>query len=245
MPIVAKQLKTGVFVHALHKSATMFLYKFFKDVSNRKGYEYYSANNDPDNELFSTNANNNFCVCPVRSFDDVGQPPSEDLNQHRIIHIRDPRDILVSEYFSFGWSHSQADGKLTDTRKQEIQKMSIDDYVLNQPEFSSWHLGQKLEPLADLVISDSTIVVRYETMVTHFPRWVRQVIKPFQFRWPSLAATRYSVKYRNEFTPASGNQLVHKRNVKPGDHVDKLKPDTIKKLNNRFEDFLVRFEYLN
>lgn len=244
MTITANRLMTGVFVHAIHKSATMFLYRFFRDISNRKGFEYYSANNDPPNDVnFSGQSHSNYCVCPIRSFDQVGLTQPENECHKRIIHIRDPRDILVSEYFSFGWTHSQSDGKLTDARKTEIQNMTIDEYVLNQPEFSSWHLGQKLEPLMEAPPSDSTTVVRYETMVTQFPRWVSQVIKPFKFRIPTIAASRLSRKYRNEFRP-SDTELSHKRNVTPGDHVDKLKPGTIAILNDRFQDFLIRFDYL-
>ena len=82
--------------------------------------------------------------------------------------------MLVSEYFSFGWSHlaEGAEGNKLVGRRQEIQKMSIDDYVLNQPEFSNWPLEQKFQPLVERdLCPDSELLVKYETMVTRFPTW--------------------------------------------------------------------------
>ena len=240
----ARKQWQGIAVHALHKSGTMFLYRFFKRLAAQRQYHLYSANNEPANELMvEPPAGSRFCCCPVRTFETdtlLAATPS----LFRIYHVRDPRDMLVSEYFSFGWSHPSggAEGDELVQRRKEIQEMSIDDYVLNQPEFSSWPLEEKLRPLIERALNPETeILVKYETMVTRFPVWVAGVIQPFGFRLPRIAAARLAWRYRNEFRPAGKG--AHKRAITPGDFRKKLRPDTITILNKRFAEALEKFEY--
>ena len=233
----------GIAVHALHKSGTMFLYQFFKRLAAQHQYSFYSANNQPPNELVVLPHDSKFCCCPLRAFE-IDPAWSELSNLFRIYHVRDPRDMLVSEYFSFGWSHlaEGAEGNKLVGRRQEIQKMSIDDYVLNQPEFSNWPLEQKFYPLVERdLCPDSELLVKYETMVTGFPVWVAKVIRPFGGRFPRIAAARLAWKYRNEFQPSGKG--THKRAITPGDFRKQLRPDTIAILNKRFARVIEKFEY--
>ena len=230
----------GVAVHALHKSASMFLYKFFQYVSRQQGFEFYSANNQPPNELLSEQPKGKFCCCPLRTFK-FGDDANDDSDIVRIFHVRDPRDMLVSEYFSFGWSHSTGVSGMGD-RREEIQDMSIDDYVIEQPNFSNWPLEKKFAPLMERDLdSHREILVKYETMVTRFPEWAAKVIGPFRYRIPKLAVAKLAWKYRNEFKPSVGDS--HRRSVTPGDHRRKLQPATIEILNDRFAAVLSKFGY--
>ena len=234
----------GIAVHALHKSGTMFLYQFFKRLAAQHQYPFYSANNQPPNELVGVPPRDSqFCCCPLRTFE-IDTAWSKLPSLFRIFHVRDPRDMLVSEYFSFGWSHRAEgdEGNKLVGRREEIQKMSIDDYVLNQPEFSNWSLEQKFHPLVERALCPaSELLVKYETMVTCFPAWVAKVIPPFGFRFPRIAAARLSWKYRNEFQPSGKG--THKRAITPGDFRRQLRPDTIAILNKRFARVLEKFEY--
>lgn len=240
----------GIAVHALHKSGTMFLYQFFKRLAERQQYHFYSANNNPPNELdeassvsSASSAQTPYCCCPLRTFE-TNTLSSQSTNLFRIFHVRDPRDMLVSEYFSFGWSHptTESQGTELSDRRKEIQEMSIDDYVLNQPQFSSWPLEEKFRPLVERDLShQSEVLVKYETMVTRFPVWVADVIRPFGFRFPRIAAARLAWKYRNEFKPTG--KTSHKRAVVPGDFRRQLRPQTIAVLNDRFGDVLEKYGY--
>lgn len=228
-----------VVVHALHKSASMFLFHFFKHLCHKKRIEFFSGNNDPPNDLepgiIPPQA---FCHCPVRTF----QIDSDTPAVHRIFHVRDPRDMLVSEYFSFGWIHPTQDGNL-DQRRKTIQEMPIDDYVLNQPEFSRWPVHEKFRPLLDRDLDpELDTVVKYETMVTRFREWADAAIRPFGFRVPAWVTAQLAWRYRNEFVP-SQDPNGHKRRITPGDFREKLKPETIVQLNERFSEILDRFNY--
>ena len=268
-----KPLLHSVVVHGLHKSATMFLFEFFKAVAEDRKIRFYSDNisdlGPPPND------GSVYCHSPVRSFEFQGAGDNNSYlvaksmgndkdNGHgslkatgqnsesvlasdtpsvkRIFHVRDPRDILVSEYFSLGWIHPE--GQNLSQRRNEIQQMSVDQYVLQILETSSWPLHKKYDPLMklDLKNPDFTLV-RYEDMVLDFPRWVEATIAPFEFRNPKRMISRYVKKFASQFD-VSTESMSHRRKVTPGDHKEKLKPETIEALNERFSDVLDRFGYL-
>ena len=233
----------GVDVHAVHKSGTMFLYQFFGRLSAKQGFDFYSENNDPANQAdLSRDNQSNFCRCPIRSFEILRTDFKHPTKIYRIFHVRDPRDILVSEYFSFGWIHPTEGTSLEENRK-ERQKMSIDEYVLTQCEKRTWPLEARFKILLDRDLDPQyDTVVTYEMMVTRFRLWAQEVLPVFGVRYPGLAAMKWAWRYRKEFQ-SSGETMTHKRRITPGDHRRKLKSATIKQLNERFESILTRFGY--
>lgn len=238
-------------VHSLHKSGTMFLFNFFKHLSRVRDATMLSSNHSPASDyrsitdvqsLHSVSAGKQVvCRCPIRTFE-LKQFQVPDVNQHRIFHLRDPRDMIVSEYFSFGWIHAD-DDDLLEARRREIQQMSIDDYVIGQSEQSTWPLEKKYLPLINYNFDPQReTVVKYNQMVTNFPRWCAKVVAAYGFRFPKLLTLRLAWRYRNEFK-TSAESMQHKRRITPGDFREKLKPETIKILNRRFEAVLERFEF--
>ena len=215
-------------IHALHKSATMFLFHFFDYLAPRVGLQLLSENHDPPHDyqldlakLAESQASiQGVCRCPVRTFELDELRAAEGTDQRRVYHVRDPRDILVSEYFSFGWIHSTSDTPLSD-RRIEIQQMSIDDYVLRQSQECSWPLEAKFAPLLEHELDpEREVVVRYEDMVTRFPKWCRQVLSVLPVRRPGWLTRKLAWRYRNEFR-SRGEQLQHKRRITPGDYFEK------------------------
>ena len=231
----------------------MFLYRFFQRLSQDMSFGFVSenepghANEDQvygsalPQTLTSTSAKV-VCRAPIRTFD-LQEHDLDGISQKRIFHLRDPRDILVSEYFSFGWIHPDERHELTDRRNQ-IQEMSIDDYVLRQAEECTWPLNEKYEPLETYeFVSGQDLVVKYEQMVCSFYSWCRCIVEFMGVKNPTWTTIRLAWRYRNEFR-SRGESLKHKRRITPGDHKEKLKPKTIDRLNQRFEIILKRFGYL-
>ena len=68
-------------VFALHKSGSMFLYEYFKLLSNLNNLNYYSENNYPQNQ---NEYNINGCICPIR----VIRDEQYDVNENYIFHFR-------------------------------------------------------------------------------------------------------------------------------------------------------------
>ncbi len=236
----------GIIVHSLHKSASMFLYQLFKDLSERNRLSFFSVNNSPANrENIDSNIKKSFCICPERkfNFEEHNYPHISEIIH--IVQIRDPRDILVSEYYSNAWIHP--DTAWSERRKElrkVIQTMSIDDYVLEGAEklgtFGNFPLITRYQPILDLSLphNHKLIIVRYEDMMRDFKHWLIKVMQPFEFQ--DILATEYYEKYKYEFQPKE-ESFHHKRKMTPGDYKEKLKTETIEKLNIIFDDILTHF----
>ena len=208
----------------------------------------------PNAEELYPEVNADFCLCPERHFSFESYQFHCMSQLVHIVQIRDPRDILVSEYFSLGWTHPSEygqwkwDNDLLELRDDlQAGKVSIDDYVLGAAEieapfFGDSPLNARYEPLLRQAENRRIIVVKYEDMVMNFRRWTGKVLEPFYANSLSrgVATGRYYLKYRKEFR-YRGERMTHKRKMLPGDHKEKLKPATIKKLNVIFEDVLQRY----
>lgn len=234
---------TGIIVHGLHKSGTMFLYQLCHRLSRARRIAYYSSNHEkPNDHLITADIDHDFCLCPIRSYANEPFPFSNNVRIKRIFHVRDPRDILVSQYYSYGWLHT-AEGFNCGRRRQResIQSMSIDEYVLQQQAV----VRPLKKQFADLIHRqpyELRNVVRYEQMVLDFPAWLDKVLSVFEFRMSGIVKARFAFRYRNEFQP-DDNPGSHKRSVVPGDYLRHLQPQTIDRLNLLFEPELRALKY--
>lgn len=247
------RFESSIWFRALHKSASMFIYKFCSFVARKlpRRWELYSANNRPPNLDDAAEATDSF-IGLDRSF----RALREDYLARRprtIFQLRDPRDILVSEYFSLGFIHS--DQKFSDAAREMREKIqsgafTIDDYaLLSARQDASFFGGSGLcermnENLAAAIAQCDCaglpyLVVRYEDMVLDFPRWATSVLDFMQLsslRDPAIEHFRHefdvkTVEDRREV-------MEHKRVIIPGDYRAKLKPETIEELNRLFDPIL-------
>ena len=129
--------------------------------------------------------------------------------------------------------------------KQKIQKMTIDEYVIEYAD----QLLNKYKNIISIVEANNPnyLIVKYETMVLDYRDWLSQVVKVFQFELPEKEVVeKYYQKYKKSFdTEDFEESLKHKRKMIPGDHMEKLQPSTIGLLNIKFSTILDRFYGLN
>jgi len=237
-----REQKTALIVHGLHKSASMFLFKFFDHISREIEVPLHSINHaTPNHDAINETTTASFIYCPERSFD-TRRFQFPHLKQSHLFQVRDPRDILVSEYFSLGWRHrDQAWNEDEKQRREDIQQLTIDQYVLGEAETSKQPLLTRYLPLLEELEKPTTHVVKYETMVEDFPAWLRTVLPIVELN--SNDDIDYLARhYRHEFQPGTGDN-AHKRNVSAGDHQLKLQPETIAVLNKRFAPILSALDY--
>ena len=236
---------TGLIVHALHKSASMFLYKFFTDLCNKADCPFYSIHNSPaDENAIPTSTRESFVLCPVRNFDcESFDFPNLDRVNH-LIQVRDPRDILVSEYFSLGWLHtSQNWSEAGKQRREKIQSMSIDEFVLDESLHGKQPLFERMEPVLQLAQQDNVQLVKYETLVTQFPIWLETVMSFAGLGDAHDLKSKLIHQYKDEFQPDQ-SEGGHKRNIVPGDYKEKLAAQTIETLTQRFSPLLEQLDYV-
>jgi hypothetical protein len=188
---------------------------------------------------------------PIRVTHKVDDNPFEDLllgpvtepefvrSKRVVCLIRDPRAILTSEYYSFRHSHSLSKNpeirQWQEVQRQEIQKITLDDYVLSRTS----NLIEAFERL-DVVHRhcQEGIVLRYEDLVEDFEAFTERLC-----RFLPLRERTIELMYRESRPKQSEDVHNHKRSGLPSGFRSKLLPETIEVLNQRFATILERYQY--
>ncbi len=177
----------------------------------------------------------------VQQIDDLD--PFKDIGNAKIIlHIRDPRDVLTSQFYSVAFSHrvefrDRAFSEAMQKRREQTLAIGIDAFVLGEAPVLLHHY----QTYRDALLSrPQTLLTHYETMVTHIDRWLQSLIR-FLDLHPS--EKRIDCIIKEAHFDVVENPYSHKRQVKPGDHRRKLRKETIDQLDVIFSDTLKTFGY--
>jgi Sulfotransferase domain len=157
-----------------------------------------------------------------------------------VLLIRDPRDMLTSLYFSVAYSHRITGGdagNLQDAEREQALQVSIDDFVLEKVDF----IRQEFISYDTVLASERTRLFRYEDVVFSKVAWIRDIL---DFLGETLPEESVGIIARKvDRQPEAERPDKHVRKVTPGDHKEKLRPETITRLNDAFADILKRFGY--
>ena len=104
----------GLLIYTVHKAASMFLHRLTNDLSKHIGFDYYSINKteyfDQIKSIswkkFIESKPKNSCFGPIRAGAAEPSIPEELESYSIVLHLRDPRDVLVSLFFVFCCSFS-------------------------------------------------------------------------------------------------------------------------------------------
>ncbi len=161
-----------------------------------------------------------------------------------VLLVRDPRDMLVSHYFSMLKSHSiPQGGKVRDFMlgaREQAGQTSIDAYVVEKADF---FVTQFIRYDADLLRdhSERTKIYRYEDVIFEKVSWLSDMND--WFGWGVDHGVIQSIATTHDLRPEHEDTAKHVRRVVPGDHREKLQPETIATLNEMFRPVVGRFGY--
>jgi hypothetical protein len=169
--------------------------------------------------------------------------PKVKLREKRsVLLVRDPRDALVSEYFSYGGKH--VSHRMPDKGKEAFLKrinataeLDIDAYVLRR---STIHLN-KLKAYRNNLDFANVLLRRYEDVYFDKRQFLADIFAHFGQTVSAPVLDQVAQKY--DIRPASEEVGKHIRKGEPGDHREKLQPETIAKLNGIFADISRSFGY--
>ncbi len=160
-------------------------------------------------------------------------------NKVAIFFIRDPRDILISFYYSFGYTHGFS--PVPEISEQEInlrhhiQALTLDDYALSAVDGIVQNFN-KLDSLSKAC--ERSIILRYEDLVDDFENFIRTLTTIV-----SLDQHVVTEIYQRSRPALKEDNSSHRRSGKVGGFRDKLKKETIDLLNKRLEPTLAAFRY--
>lgn len=235
------------FAFSVHKSGSTMMNKMIRDVCNRCDVPNISIPNFFFSEGISPSVwKGDEKLVPVftkdilyygfRFLPPVLQEPSVKLRNCRfVLLVRDPRDALVSQYFSYGktsGSHAlpKKNTEAFIAAREALPERSIDEYVIDL----SRQLRRKLEEYRDSLNFDLGLARRYEDVFFDKETFLGEVFEHFGVDVPKEVITEVAEKH--DIRPEKEDETRHIRKGTPGDHREKLLPETITQLNDIFRD---------
>ena len=162
--------------------------------------------------------------------------PEFHLRERRfVLLVRDPRDALVSQYFSFGktsGSHARPkkNAEAFDQMLQKSGDQNLDAYVVRMAP----NLRKKLEIYRDSLNFDLGLLRRYEEIFFDKETFLGEIFDHFGIEVP--AGIIAEVAQKHDIRPEKEDETRHIRKGTPGDHAEKLAPETIARLNDIFRE---------
>jgi hypothetical protein len=156
-----------------------------------------------------------------------------------IFLIRDPRDVLVSSYYSFGYTHEFSTVKEIEDRQRQarelIRRKTIDAFVLEiaNVTLNHFHTIHRLSQACN-----RGIVLKYEDMIDDWEKFCSGLTKYIDIGRKVLRHT-----YERSRPLENESEMGHRRSGRPGAYKDKLLTSTVDALNIIFAPVLTRFHY--
>jgi hypothetical protein len=244
--IQAKTNKKSALFFTVHKSASTFFNWYLKDLANETGHIYVDVNGyfgtqgpkgliaqqQPEfiNKVFRKTG---FIYGPLRNY-----IPVTNIEDYPVVLIlRDPRDVLTSQYFSIRNSHPLVTPQLIERRKKALQS-TIDEHVLSQ---ADRFVKTYTEYLDNIYGKKNVLFIKYEELITDFKSCLIKMNSHCEL---GLTETQVNnLDKSDSFKKKKEDQHTHIRKISSGDHKEKLKPETIEILNKKFETILRILNY--
>lgn len=166
----------------------------------------------------------------------------ETNNIPTLLLVRDPRDILVSEYFS-NLVHSlpnvEGDAHSLQSRLREKSKeLSIDEYCIEKAD----HLSNMFSIASNLIKLEHCHVIKYEDFVFNKCKFIFWFCEKFQLNVDQVVVDRI-LSWADVF-PEQEQKNEFIRKVSPGDFEEKLSQSSKDALFSKLKKSLDTFGYL-
>ncbi len=154
--------------------------------------------------------------------------------------VRDPRDILVSAYYSFGfthpWSPDPAIRAQQEIRRAAISAQTIDEYArANAPLLAEqFALAARLRRACA-----RSVLLRYEDMIHDWPMFEAAMQQHLTLEPAMLAQMRERITPREH-----EDSTAHRRSGSTGSHTRKLTQETVHTLDRIFGSALTDCGYM-
>ena len=155
-----------------------------------------------------------------------------------ILLTRDPRDMLVSMYYSVSRSHviPKNHQKFMKNR-HEATRMTVDEFVLKK----SVEYARNFQKYKQKLPTETLTTYRYEDVIYEKEKWLGNLVTKLGLPQDPDLIHRTSREF--DIFPEVEDQEKHIRQVHPGNYKNKLKRKTIDILSNKLSKFLSHYDY--
>lgn len=250
--ILPDKIPFSRFAFSMHKAGSTLMYEMIRDVCAARNIPAISL---PDQFFNQGILDHEWAYDPKvlkdiyagRVYYGFRYLPQILIDSKQLIHdrksvllIRDPRDMLVSQFFSFGQpngSHFFPSNKVSSSHLKHAQAWEIDQYVLD----SAPLLLSKFTAYKDHLLFKNPRVFQYETIYFKKQQFLQSIFDQFEIEVP--VALVKQVAGLHDIHPTVEDPDKHIRQGLPGDHRRKLRPDTITQLTEQFRNIGRDFGY--
>jgi hypothetical protein len=253
VPPPGDESKSSVFLLGLPKAGSTLLNRIMRPLTERCGLTFVAVQEvlrdigvrpqdypDDINQVFAPRG---YAFGGFRSLPGEMTLPAFAAGR-TVLLVRDPRDMLTSLYFSLAVSHRPpgqgAGGQLAESFEQKRELLNstpIDEFVLDSARIVAGQFRQVETKLVDIQHK----LYRYEDIIFDKLAWTRDMLNYLGLEPRPVQVER--VVAQNDVRPVSEDVSQHVRKVAPGDHRDKLKPETIAQLTEALAPVLTRYGY--
>ncbi len=230
----------SVLAFSMAKAGSTLLFDILHDLAPQAGLAYFS----PEDALWRVRRDiqpglidsagvfqtRGYCYGGFRVFPTY---PISILSEARaVLLVRDPKDMMVSNYFSNAFSHKPPSEDESSPayqnfmkRRERIRNTDINDYVRTI-------LGNYQKMLASyrgLWHRDTVLTFRYENVIQRKREWVEEIVQ--HYGWSLDAAAIDEVIERYDVFPDQEQPDSHVRQVSPGNYRNHLNDKTIGMVN--------------
>jgi len=161
----------------------------------------------------------------------------------RIVLVRDPRDALVSHYYSIRYSHPlplKGDNRNNMlAAREEAAKVGIDEFITRVQR--GRFICRTMRSLSAL-IGPQTTLYKYEVVVFQKAEWLRSMLS-------EIGVGRLDdgligeIASRHDVLPENEDASRHIRQVRPGNYRAHLQHDTIRWIEQEYPDLFQVYGY--
>lgn len=225
-----KSQNKSIIFFTTHKCASTFFDIFFKETVKESGLvninfdEFkgrYEGLLSLDKIYEKSPKDKGFSFAPVRAYQKFANKESYKV----ILCLRDPRDVLVSLYYSMMYSHTVNSNKILNVRNNYKDK--IDDFVIS---YANKYFDIYTEYMHEL---DDYFFINYTDLIKNPKKILLNTLEYLEINLPIEKVNKYSISLQN---PIKENIYNHKRSGKSGQYKTHLNKKTIEKLNIIFSD---------
>lgn len=245
----------SVFAFSMAKAGSTLLYNILERLAPAAGLTYFSV----EDTLFNSD------VSPQRRPCLVGQPfhaagycygGFRQFPIYRVGHVdtartillvRDPRDMIVSLYFSLRYSHALPENKgesgagaaMAATRAK-LNKTEIDKFALEAVKtYAKAYEGYLARGFAWM---PNVAIYRYEDVVMSKTDWVDDICN--WYGWDVAEDGRRRVAAEFDVLPDAERPDAHVRQVRPGNHKEHLSTGVEQNIVKSLGEYMRMFGYL-
>lgn len=238
-------MPTSLFLVGLIKSGSTLLNRLMKPVTESAGFVFEAPANDLRQQgLELRDADLTFVAegHAYGGFRNLPWPLPNFAAGRTVFLARDPRDALTSLYYSIAYSHRPpgtiaGDALLRgfEARRARALDQVIDDFVLQEAPARARQIEETLRHLPPHRL------YRYEEVIFAKQAWVTDMMGYLGLVVPDRRVTQIVAKH--DVMPSEEAPHEHIRRVTPGDHREKLRPETIQSLDIILSSVLRRLGY--